>query len=227
MGSLEWPTPSSDSGWQLRWSSLLPRSRPYPGCSAPGTFTNRIQAASWEPRLPVVTDPRTATSLSERRPPLTCRSVTQTSLCPVRTLPSPPQGGSPLSGPDVLHARPRAGLHMCSRASGSSCGRGPVAPGRPRGRNREKTGAAEKAVTRRAFGVNGRLQLPVHGTHPRLLAGLKAQVPSVPVQQVPARAGPQPATGDGFVTSPLTPLNGLNERLHTEKKLYMKKKKKS
>ncbi|XP_067557541.1 small ribosomal subunit protein uS2B-like [Pseudorca crassidens] len=31
---------------------------PISGCFTPGTFTNQIQAAFWEPRLPVVTDPR-------------------------------------------------------------------------------------------------------------------------------------------------------------------------
>lgn len=82
-----------------------PPGRPAPSCAevccclfTPGTPSHQVQAAFWEPRLPVVTEPGLTTSLSQRRPvnpPAITVCNTDSPLCYV-ALPPPQQQGSSL-----------------------------------------------------------------------------------------------------------------------------------
>lgn len=70
-------------------SAAAPGALPTAGCLTPGTFTNLIQAACWEPRLPVLTDPRAdhqrLTEAPDTNLPTTDLSNTDTPLCSVDT----------------------------------------------------------------------------------------------------------------------------------------------
>ncbi|MBZ3885128.1 40S ribosomal protein SA [Sciurus carolinensis] len=66
--------------WAVLKFAAVTGATPIAGRFTPGTFTNQIQAAFWEPCLPVVTDPR------PDYPPLTEASICPPFLCVTQNL---------------------------------------------------------------------------------------------------------------------------------------------
>lgn len=122
----------------------------------------RSKAALRELRLPVVTDPRADTSLSQRSLVLIIAPITQTLFCIMWTLPSCGATGEPTQWvwcarcwPGMFWAYmapPPANHHQKISLISASKGSWRDWKG--------KAGSAEKAVTKERFQVNGLLQLP-------------------------------------------------------------------
>ncbi|KAJ8779447.1 hypothetical protein J1605_012331 [Eschrichtius robustus] len=151
---------------------------PIAGRFTPGTFTNQIQAAFREPRLPVVTDPGLTTCPSQRPLTLTCLPllcVTQTLLCVLRVRDTISREHPWEVMPDLYFYRD------------------------PEEIEKEEQAAAEKAVTKEEFQGEWTIPAPEFtATQPEVADWSEGvQVPSVPIQQFPPEDwSAQPATED-------------------------------
>ncbi|MBZ3882346.1 40S ribosomal protein SA [Sciurus carolinensis] len=161
------------------------RATPIAGGFTPGTFTNQIQAAFREPRLLVVTDPRT-----DHQP------LTETSFVNLPTI-ALCNTDSPLGYMDIAIPCNNKGAHPVCLMWWMLVPE--VLHIDPEDIEKEEQAAAEKAVTKEEFQGEWTAPAPEFtGTQPEVADRSEGvRVPSVPIQQFPTEdPSAQPATGD-------------------------------